>query len=237
MKRSPKASAVPGKTLVFLIVVIVLLVKVQLSYSTRSIERLSSNVPGHTQEQLPRLLKRSSFRNEPMKVIGIKVKGKPIEADKEFVEDDDWLKSLTIRLKNVSDKPVVFIEISLNFPSVEEHPYGPEPGYVYDLSYGRAPQSGLPPKEESKPVLPNQTVDISLTEEDKDTIEKALIQLGFPLHTRYVRMLLRTVMFDDDTMWSAGHILTRDPNDPGTWKVVRPAQNQEAGGVGRCTLP
>ena len=83
----------------------------------------TSRAIGQTKE---RVLKKGTFPNEPMKVIGIKVKGKAIDTDKKFVEDDDWIESLSVRLKNTSDKPVVFVELSLRFPAVEGRPNGPE---------------------------------------------------------------------------------------------------------------
>lgn len=197
--------------------------------STHSATRtpgLTGKAVGQTQE---RLLKKSTFPNEPMKIVKIIVKQKAIEANKKFSEEDDWLKSLTITLKNVSDKPIVFIEVSLNFPAVEEHPDGPEPGYVRDLTYGRQRPPDAPVlSDQSKPVMPNENVDISLTVEDQEAIEAALIRLGFPLHTKSVKMSLRTVIFNDDTMWRAGRILIRDTGEPGSWNVVRPAQGSSS---------
>jgi len=176
---------------------------------------------GQTQE---RILKKGPFPNEPLNVVSIKVRGKPVESDKKFVEEDDWLKGLTIKLKNVSNKPIIFIEISLRFPATEERPDGPEPSYVRTLRYGREPSpDALTLPDQPKPVMPNDTVEINLTDEDHETINAALVQLGYQ-RSKYVKMLLRTVIFDDDTMWRAGEILHRDPIEPGRWNVVRPYQ-------------
>jgi len=169
-----------------------------------------------------RVLKQSSFPEEPMKVVSVKAKGKNIEVGKKFLEESDWLKSLTIKLKNLSNKPIVFFEVSLNFPAVEADPYGPAPGYAHDLPYGRNPFSQASEPLGQKPIMPNETVEITLTEEDQETIALSLVQLGFNTDISYVRMLLRTVVFGDDTMWRAGQILRSDPNEPGTWKVVHP---------------
>jgi hypothetical protein len=178
---------------------------------------------GQTRE---RILKKGTFRNEPMRVIGIKAKGKTIESDKKFVEEDDWLDSLTIKLKNVSDKPIIFIEVSLTFPAVEGNPDGPEPGYVRDIKYGLEPIPGAPALPDApKAVMPKENVDIVLTDEDREAIQGALIKLNFPRST-HIKMLLRTVIFDDDTMWRAGEILRRDSNEPGTWKAVPRVQGR-----------
>ena len=67
--------------------------------------------------------------------------------------------------------------------------------------------------------MPGETVEVTLTAEDRQSIQNALVQLGFPKST-YVKLLLRTVTFNDDTMWRAGEILRRAPGDPETWKVV-----------------
>lgn len=167
-----------------------------------------------------RLLEKGTFRKEPMKVVGIKAKGKQVESGKRFIEEDDWINNLTIRLKNVSGKPIIFFEVSLTFPANADQPYGPQPGYVRDIQYGSEPLSGAAGSpNQPPPVMPNDFVELTLSVEDQEAIESALTRLDFPKGI-YVKMVLRTVMFADDTMWRAGETLTRDPEDPSTWKVV-----------------
>lgn len=196
---------------------------------------------GKTGQNKERLLEKGTFRKEPMRVVGMKAKGKPVESGKKFVEEDDWINSLTIRLKNVSRKPIVFFEVSLTFPADAQRPYGPVPGYVRDIKYGKEPLSGgAGSLNQLPPVMPNDFVELTLSADDQEAIETALTQMDYPKGV-YVKMVLRTVIFADDTMWRAGETLTRDPKDPSSWKVVPRVVNRDpkyAAGTGlKCTGP
>ena len=59
-------------------------------------------VSGFAQGQ-ERVINKLSWRTEPIKILKLKTKGKPIELGKNFLEEDDWLKGLTVSVQNVSD--------------------------------------------------------------------------------------------------------------------------------------
>ena len=185
----------------------------------RLLGSVQTSTAGKQGQSKERLLEKGTFRKEAIRVVSMKAKGKPIESGKKFVEDDDWVNSLTIRLKNVSPKPIVFFEVSLTFPANADQPYGPRPGYLRDIKYGREPLSSAVGSNQLPPVMPNDFVELTLSDTDREAIEGALTQLDYPKGI-YVKMTLRTVIFEDDTMWRAGETLTRDPEDPSTWKVV-----------------
>ncbi len=65
-------------------------------------------------------------RQSPVEVVAVQVKGEPVMPGRSFAADDDWLLGLTFRLKNVSDRPISYVEISLRFPAAVRE--GAEPG-------------------------------------------------------------------------------------------------------------
>jgi hypothetical protein len=67
-------------------------------------------------QEADRLIDKTSWRNEPIEVLGLKTRNRPIELGKKFAEDDDWLLGLTITVQNVSDKAIARIDIRLDFP-------------------------------------------------------------------------------------------------------------------------
>jgi hypothetical protein len=60
-----------------------------------------------------RMVDKSSWRNEPVKVVKLKTKVKVVKLGEKFPEGDDWLYGLAVRVQNVSDKPIARIEFEL----------------------------------------------------------------------------------------------------------------------------
>lgn len=76
--------------------------------------------------------------------------GKPVVIGQEFAAGDDWLKDLVIRVRNVSGKPLVFVQVTLVLPQ-----FGPgSPDVVY--CYGCAPE------EKAKGIANGEAVDLKM---------------------------------------------------------------------------
>ena len=78
---------------------------------------------------------------EFLEIVDIAVGGKSITLGQSFVADDDWLKSLTVRLKNVSSNSIS--KVQLNLFLTEIMPGGP----LVTLFYGGDGQSIMPGSE------------------------------------------------------------------------------------------
>src|SRR2546423_15144340 len=85
-----------------------------------------------------RLLKKLSWKNEPVKVIGAKIKGREIKLGEQFTDDDDWLRGFKIKILNVSDKQITFVNLRLDFPIPEG--FAIDVPSSYEFGYGRSPQ-------------------------------------------------------------------------------------------------
>jgi hypothetical protein len=74
--------------------------------------------PVFTQAQSDeRVVNLYQWRNEPLKIHSIKVKGKEIKPNEKFAdEDDDWFRDLVVEVENISDKTIVYMAINLSFP-------------------------------------------------------------------------------------------------------------------------
>jgi len=53
----------------------------------------------------------------PVEILSIKLNGKEVQPGEKIDGDDDWLLGLSFTFKNISDKPIAFIDIGLRFPS------------------------------------------------------------------------------------------------------------------------
>lgn len=63
----------------------------------------------------------------------IRVAGKLVEFDKPFIADDNWLQSLVIKIKNISGKPLRYIQI--NFSLLDTR-INDNPGVGFGFSHG-----------------------------------------------------------------------------------------------------
>lgn len=126
--------------------------------------RSSGQMPENPAAQ-ERVIKRTAWRNEPVKIVKLKVKGKPVEPARKFLAENDWLRGLTVSVKNTSDKTIVWIDLALDFPRSTDS--SSEPDARDHLIYGHYPP---PPggtatlHPEQPPVRPNETVDLVLTD-------------------------------------------------------------------------
>ena len=54
--------------------------------------------------------------DEPLAITEVKASGQSVTPDQLFTANDDWLKTLTVSVKNNSDKVIVYAAINLQFP-------------------------------------------------------------------------------------------------------------------------
>lgn len=170
------------------------------------------------QEQQERLIEKESWRNEPIKIVKLKTKGKDIELGKKFLEEDDWLRGLTANVRNITDKPISHIELHLSFLQPKGTDSEKAPEFVTSMIYGKEPS---PDVEDQKWVLPGEIVEIKLLEANLPLIKTALKNLGFPEKITHVRITVDTVTFNDGSTWANGKILYPDPDNPGVKRDLR----------------
>ena len=173
------------------------------------------------------IIRRLTLSKEPVD-ISFKLKGQPLNANHamhadegvsadEFDGDSDWVKELTLKLRNTSGKTITYIQLNLHFPEV--------------TSNGRTALQQIflgvdPDRKFSRPELrlaPNETVEIPLTEKYpniKTLVESAgKVPMG---NLSKVWVEFHAALFDDGTLFEAGTLFKRnpDPNDPRKWVKI-----------------
>jgi len=154
--------------------------------------------------------------------LTFKLNGEPLKATEEvlphlslrilkFDADADWLRKLTLQLKNVSGKTITYVMINLRFPQTanEQGRVGLQQIYL-----------GVDPDRKfTRPELhlaPNDTIEISLETEIEQI--KRLVETRLPLtEISEVEVEMHAVLFDDGTMFQAGVMYQRDPHDAKKW--------------------
>lgn len=159
-------------------------------------------------------------RRSPVEVVAVKVKGALAAPGRPFAAGDDWLSSLTFSLKNISDKPISYVEISLRFPSAAGHKaksvqitgpiaYGCFPGYPCRLDTAGS----------STEILPGETREVGVRD-SSENLTATLAQLGVSLPVLSAEYDIDSVLFDADTKWSRGLLFKRDPSEPNTFRMA-----------------
>lgn len=171
-----------------------------------------------------KILERGKDYDPPVKIILVKSKIGVIETDKKISASDDWLKGLTIRVRNESDEIVTGLVIFLQFRRPANQ--AKELDLVAPIPYGRDPLASPEetPAATAEPILPGQTTDIALSNQAYDSLRSILDNLNYPVSIRSVKLVVKIIGFQDGTYWSNGTIFRRDPNNPGKWIREKQAQ-------------
>lgn len=147
----------------------------------------------------------------PVELGKLKHKGKPVDFNRAFDADasDDWLKNLSVEVKNVSDREIFYLKVELDFPSDESE----EHVLVTYLEYGNRPAEGDAAAQGVKPLRPGETATLSVPEWVPGAVRRGLQRegKGSAMRMNRVKMYANQVWFDKDTMWMLGTTFRRDP--------------------------
>ena len=192
----------------------------------------STRVRGAQQPNKHRTIARLPIeRDEPVRIRAVKVKGMKVFHRQKFLADDDWLRGLTVTIKNKTEKTITFAAIDIQFP----RPSGSEgPTAIHTIEYGNRAllTRRAEADERSSGIAPGQTVDLSLTPHDLNGIGFLLSATGYRSGAEKLQLSVGHVIFEDDTMWYAGSHAQRDPNVPGSWINAEVLAKSESSGRG-----
>lgn len=132
----------------------------------------------------------------------------------QFEGDADWLKNLTLKVKNISDKVISYMVLDLTFPqtATSEHP---QVG-LHQIFLGVDPDRKFPRPELR--LAPHESIEIPLATLYKDF--KTLVEFRLPIEqVTQIEIEFHAAMFDDGTLFETGEMYRRnpDPNDPHKW--------------------
>lgn len=159
-------------------------------------------------------------RDPQLKISEIKLGQQPVKFGELFDTDLDWIKNLAFKLENISDKPIVFLQVNVNFPETRSN------GNLmsYGLTFGQRPDSKFSTDKEPMLLKPGETLEISLDKE-KDRIYK-FVNERQPIETIHnVELEIGFIIFEDKTAWTAGTFLHQDSDNPDKYNPIETNRN------------
>ncbi len=176
-----------------------------------------TEVPIQGQE---RLVMDKSRSDAPVKITLIKTKKRVVDNNKKFLDDDDWLQGLTLRVLNRSDKTVTYVGIQLIFRRTEDQESGLPAGWPINYGFDPFrldPGDSIPPPQVT-PILAGTETEIRLSESEYEEVKKFFAEIGFPAIRKRMEMDIIKIGFSDGTAWNNGLMFRRDPSSQGPLK-------------------
>lgn len=173
-----------------------------------------------------RLVVDMSRLDSPVKIVLIKTSKRTIEHNKKFDDNDDWLRGLTLRVVNRSEKTITYLGVQLFWIRTKDQVSGLPAGW--SLDYGFDPRR-LKPGEpaaspEISPLPPGEEAEIVLSDHEHDEINRFLSVALFPSSRKKLELEVNVIGFSDETMWNNGNWLRRDPTSLGRpmpgWRLI-----------------
>jgi hypothetical protein len=190
---------------------------------------VSASMPSVAQNKKT-LIRRLTLIKEPVD-ISFNLKGHPVkgreEVDtalgirtEEFEGDPDWVKNLTLKARNNTDKTITYLVVNLHFPEVTKN----GATGLHQIFLGVDPDGKFPRAELR--LAPHETIEIPLADRVNeiktlvDTVGKVPLESVTKLWVQFY-----SALFDDGTLYETGTWFKRNPDqtDPRKWiKVSNP---------------
>jgi hypothetical protein len=98
-----------------------------------------------------------------LQVVEIKAGSNTVTLGQPFAADDDWLRSLSVRIKNVSGKTINVLPISFGLSELNTGKGGDISFTIMRGLYGNGDEI-REASDERKPILPDEEIDFTFTE-------------------------------------------------------------------------
>jgi hypothetical protein len=161
------------------------------------------------------------YPNEPLELVDIAVSAQSVKSkikvklrhggegldNVKFKDKDEWFKRVSVRLRNVSGKPITGLRAYLYFQPSAEHT-------LFRLPLEHSKQLKL------EALPPGAEIDLKVSDPLWDQTANILKQSGGDANSSSVTFSAESVMFGDNLQWYRGQMLSRDPNNPSRWEPI-----------------
>ena len=148
----------------------------------------------------------------PVEIVSIKLNGKEIVPGEKIEGNDNWLQGIAFTVKNVSDQPIIYVNLGFKFPLPNGFVVVSVLNYGPDVSRGASRSASSPPV-----IQPGQTIDLVLTKDRYKMFQHVLAQANAPSSFDTAPYFIETVAFENqpDVIWQYGYLKRRNPSELG----------------------
>jgi hypothetical protein len=175
-------------------------------------------------QELARILEIERYPDEPLQLVSLRIGPQSVKENikqkskdpqskwgidtVEFNEKDDWVKRLSITLRNASDKPVSGLLGQLFFKPL---------GFPSMFALQLTPSKQL----HQQPLQPGAEIELAV---DESKLNQALLQAksqNADLRGAVISFSLDSVSFSEKLLWYRGNMLRPDTEVPNKWVPVK----------------
>ncbi len=140
----------------------------------------------------------------PIEILSIILNGNEIRPGEKIKGDENWLKGLTFKIKNISDEPISYLNVHFAFQMPN--------GFVsasamrYGINHGEIRRGPPPPS-----IQPGETKELVLTKENYDSFLYVLAQAKVSSDFDTAPFYIERVCFENqpDVIWRGGYLMRR----------------------------
>lgn len=133
--------------------------------------------------------------SDALSVTEIKVSGQSVTPGQPFAAGADWLRGLTLRVRNDAAKPIVSAQVHMSFPEASYH----GGGLGFSFRYGSTRPGGEGGAAGAKPLLPGEEAELGFTGDDYETQRNFAEKMGGVAEISRVSINMAHVVFADGT--------------------------------------
>jgi hypothetical protein len=141
---------------------------------------------------------------ESLEMVDTTVDGKSIAIGEPFTASEDWIRNLTVRVRNISGQKIHSIEMSIVLPDVTLND---------GRNYGFALRGGSTPAGKQKPIMPGEEVELKWIEIEYQKFKERSVQLNGVAHITKAKIGMTAVLFTDGAMWGSDCLRAVKPRD------------------------
>jgi len=148
----------------------------------------------------------------PVEIVSIKLNGQEIVPGEKIEGNDNWLQGIAFTAKNVSDQPLIYVNLGFKFPLPNGFVVVCVLNYGTDVSRGATRSASSPPA-----IQPGQTIELVLTKNRYQMFQHVLAQANAPGSFDTAPYFIETVAFENqpDVIWQYGYLKRRHPSELG----------------------
>lgn len=128
-------------------------------------------------------------------ITGVEVAGRQVTPGQPFAAGDDWLRGLTLRVKNISSKSIAYMEIGLSFPEASYH----SGGIGHPLRYGKNFAPGDRSAPDASLLSPGEEAELAFSDGEFHSFRAFAERLSGSANFRRVQLNDARVTFADGT--------------------------------------